>query len=178
LTKGNWLSIIYVTSYLLYVEEEIKMNEIDKKAYIWGSIFSLANRLQILGDKLDKNISIKQWLLIAIISKFEHSSPTLGEVADTIGNSRQNVKKMAVILQSQGFVSLTKDVNDGRMVRISLTPKCIAYFQDRAEKELQFIEKLFDAFDETLTDGLYQGFIKLVENTVEMEKRNETNERN
>lgn len=148
------------------------MNELDKQAYIFGGIFTLANRLQILGDKLDENITTKQWLLIAIISKSENPSPTLSEVAEIIGSSRQNVKKMATILQKRGFVSLTKDPHDARMVRISLTPECITYFQNRDEKELQFMKKLFAGFDESLTDGLYEGFIKLAENIVEMESDN------
>lgn len=149
------------------------MNKMNKEAYIFGNIFALANKLQILGDKLDKDISTKQWLLIAVISKCETPSPTLGEVADIIGSSRQNVKKMSVILQERGFVSLTKDIDDARMLRITLTSKCINYFQDRNEKELQFMSKLFCTFDEALTDGLYQGLVKLAENTAEMEKGNE-----
>lgn len=149
------------------------MNKLDKEAYILGNIFTLANKIQILGDKLDKNISTKQWLLIAVISKCKHPSPTLGEIADIIGNSRQNIKKMAVILQERGFVSLTKDINDARMVRITLTSKCITYFQGRDEKEMQFMDRLFNKFDETLTDGLYQGFVKLAENILEMENCDE-----
>ncbi len=146
------------------------MDKLDKQAFIFGSIFALANRLQILGDKLDENITTKQWLLIAVISKSEHPSPTLSEVAKIIGSSRQNVKKMATILQKRGLVSLTKDPNDARMVRITLTSECITYFEDRDEQELQFMEKLFDSFDESLTDGLYDGVVKLAENVVEMER--------
>jgi DNA-binding MarR family transcriptional regulator len=139
------------------------------------SIISIigANRIQILGDKLDKSISTKQWLLIAVISKCEHPSPTLSEVANIIGSSRQNVKKMAVILQERGFLSLTKDVDDARVIRITLTSKCFTYFQNRNDKELQFMSRLFDKFDEALTDDLYQGFVKLVENIAEMENNDE-----
>lgn len=154
------------------------MSEIEKKGFIFGTILTLANRLQILGDKLDENITMKQWLLIAIILKSEQPSPTLGEVAEMIGNSRQNVKKMALILEKQGFVLLTKDVNDARVLRIQLTPKCMAYFQDRSEMELAFMEKLFDSFDEDLTNGLHRGITQLVENVIRMEHDHEAEERN
>lgn len=153
-------------------------NEIlEKQAFIFGSILTLANRLQLLGDKLDENITIKQWLMIAIILKCDDPSPTLGEVAEMIGNSRQNVKKMALILEKQGFVSLSKDDHDARMVRIHLTPKCISYFQGRGAKETQFMEVLFEAFDHDLTNDLYKGLIKLADNIARMENGHEEEKR-
>lgn len=153
------------------------MTEIEKKAYIFGGILTLANRLQVLGDKLDENVTLKQWLLIAVISKFGRPSPTISEVAEMIGNSRQNVKKMALILERQGFVSLMKDDDDARIFRIHLTPKCMTYFQSRSEKEVQFMDALFDAFDENLTDGLYEGVRKLADNVIRMENAHDEEER-
>lgn len=38
------------------------MNELEQQANIFGTIFVLSNRLQVLGDAFDKNITIKQWL--------------------------------------------------------------------------------------------------------------------
>lgn len=32
------------------------MNELEQKAYIFGAIFALSNKLQVLGDTFDKNI--------------------------------------------------------------------------------------------------------------------------
>ncbi|CAH8716331.1 MarR family transcriptional regulator [Paenibacillus thiaminolyticus] len=153
------------------------MSDDQKKAYIFGAILTLANRLQILGDKLDENVTMKQWLLIAIILKCGNPSPTLSEVAEMIGNSRQNVKKMALILEKQGFVSLTKDVHDARVVRIHLTPKCTTYFQERGDKEEQFMDALFDAFDEEVTNGLYKGLIQLADNIAKMEEGHDNAER-
>ncbi|WP_251414740.1 MULTISPECIES: MarR family transcriptional regulator [Paenibacillus] len=143
--------------------------DMEKQAYIFGGILTLANRLQVLGDKLDDHITLKQWLFIAVISKLEQSAPTISEVAKVTGNSRQNVKKMAVLLERQGFVSLMQDEQDARIVRIHLTPRCTAYFRDRSGKENEFMASLFDSFDERLTDGLYQGVIRLIDNVSRME---------
>ena len=41
------------------------------QAYIYGGIFTLSNKLQLLGDKFDSNISTKQWFLIAVIASFK-----------------------------------------------------------------------------------------------------------
>lgn len=143
--------------------------DMEKQAYIFGGILTLANRLQVLGDKLDDHITLKQWLFIAVISKLEQPAPTISEVAKVTGNSRQNVKKMAVLLERQGFVSLMQDEQDARIIRIHLTPRCTTYFRDRSDKENEFMASLFDSFDERLTDGLYQGVMRLADNVSRME---------
>ncbi|MNO44902.1 transcriptional repressor MprA [compost metagenome] len=149
------------------------MKHSGREEYIFGNMFVLANRLQVLGDKVDPNITIKQWLFIAIISKCEDRWPTISEISTMIGNSRQNVKKMAVILEKQGFVKLMKDCMDARIIRVSLTKKCRDYFEKREEIENLFMDKLFNGFDEELLKGLYNGLVKLSGNIVEMENQNE-----
>ncbi|WP_019910258.1 MarR family transcriptional regulator [Paenibacillus sp. HW567] len=145
------------------------MDEKEQQAYILGAILTLANRLQVLGDKLDDRMTMKQWLLIAIILKSGSPAPTLSDVAEMIGSSRQNVKKMALILEKQGFVTLTKDSSDARMVRLQLTEKCMVYFAGRSAREDQFMEALFHSFDAGLTGGLYSGLTRLADNISRME---------
>lgn len=153
------------------------MTNLEKPAYIFGGILTLANRLQVLGDKLDDHITLKQWLFIAVISKLEQPAPTISEVAEAIGNSRQSVKKMAALLERRGFVSLVQDEQDARVVRVHLTPKCTTYFQDRSGKEHEFMLSLFDGFDGELTNGLYEGMLKLADNVSRMEKALDEKER-
>ncbi|NLE25420.1 MAG: MarR family transcriptional regulator [Clostridiaceae bacterium] len=146
------------------------MDYLEKKAYIFGSFFSLSNKLQAIGDKFDKNLTIKQWLLLVSIFKSESDSPTISEVAALIGNSRQNVKKMGVILEKEGFVKLTKDPNDARMLRISFTPKCHDYFLQREKKETEFLLQLFDGFEPEELDALVNGIAKLGDSIQHMER--------
>ncbi|AWB47106.1 MarR family transcriptional regulator [Paenibacillus sp. CAA11] len=147
------------------------MNQEEKEAYIFATMLTLANRLQIVGDKLDKNITLKQWLLIAIILKNGNPSPTLGEVAAIFGCSRQNIKKLASILEKQGFVTLKRDEKDARVVRVQLTSKCHAYFKERENLESEFIQDLFHHFDGKLTDGLFYGIQQLADNLGRIEEK-------
>lgn len=139
------------------------MNELKQKAYIFGTIFTLSNKLQVLGDKFDENITTKQWLFILGVSKFQEP-PTVSEVANFIGYSRQNAKRIAAALQKTGYVMISKDKNDARALRIELTSKCLGYFKNRDESEVEFLEKIFSGFDIELTDGLYKGLSMLVKN--------------
>jgi len=171
LTKGNQLLIIKVTSYLFQYKEDYAMDNVNEKAYIFGSIFTMANRLQILGDKFDEHLTMKQWLLIASITKIGSDDPTISEVAKQIGNSRQNVKKMASILEREGFLILKKDLKDARVLRVQVTQKCMDYFVQREKKELKFLEQLYEGFDTKLVTGLFDGLSKLAVNIIEMENQ-------
>ena len=90
------------------------MSRSSDQATAFGTIFVLANKLQILGDRLDPRLTVKQWLLLAGIASTADGQPTLSTLATRIGSSRQNVKKMAIILEREGFVSLSKDPQDAR----------------------------------------------------------------
>jgi len=139
------------------------MNELQQKAYIFGTIFTLSNRLQVLGDEFDTSITTKQWLFILGVSKFEEP-PTVSEVANLIGYSRQNAKRIAAALHEIGYVIISKDKNDARALRIKLTAKCIEYFKKRDKREIEFLEKIFTEFDADLINSLCKGLIRLEQN--------------
>ncbi len=139
------------------------MNELKQKAYIFGTIFTLSNKLQVLGDEFDENITTKQWLFILGVLKFQ-DPPTISEVAKYIGYSRQNAKRIAAALQITGYVTISKDKSDARALRIELTPKCLEYFKNRDQREIEFLEKVFNGFDAKLTEGLYKGLSRLAKN--------------
>ena len=139
------------------------MDELEQKAYIFGTVFALSNKLQVLGDAFDENITIKQWLFCVCVSKFDEP-PTLSEVANFIGYSRQNAKRIAVALNEGGYITIIKDQDDARALRISLTPKCTDYFTKRCHRELEFLEKVFTGFDADLTHSVYKGLTRLQEN--------------
>jgi DNA-binding MarR family transcriptional regulator len=126
-------------------------------------ILTLANRLQLVGDKLDENITLEQWLFIAIILKNGNPSPTLSDVAAIFSCSRQNVKKMAAILEKQGFVSFNRGEKDSRIVRVQLSSKCSTYFKNREDPENEFMSDLFTGFDEDLTEGLFKGILQIAD---------------
>ena len=150
------------------------MVELKQKAYIFATIFTLANKLQMLGDNFDKNITTKQWLFILGVSTFK-KPPIISELAASIGYSRQNAKRIASDLQESGYVTLSKDKYDARALRIELTPKSIAYFQKRDRQEIGFLESIFAGFDTELTAGMYKGIVKLEANLKEFIKLEDAN---
>lgn len=142
---------------------------IQKKAYIFGAIFFLDTRIQNVGDKLFTEITTKQWFLLISIIRSGIKSPTLTEVSRIIGYSRQNVKKLAVHLENAGLVELKKDVNDSRVLRITLTERCFKYFESRKEKEDEFIQNLYDGITDEEIDMMSSIMEKLEKNILKLE---------
>ena len=104
-------------------------------------------------------------LCYVAIAHFKDTIPNIGNIATALGTSRQNVKKMANILERQGALKMEKDRNNLRVIQLFLTEKCFQYFQSRAHLELEYMSGLFLGVDEQLLDGLDIGIRKLMENT-------------
>lgn len=138
-------------------------NLLSKETYIFGSLFLLSNRLQVIIDRdfAKYNITTKQWFLMAVIEKLKGDSPTLKEVAKFMGSSHQNVKQLALKLEKNGFMKLEKDQNDKRVTRLSLTEKSSKFWEGRREIDIKFFKKLFKSFNESEIDCLYRGLEKL-----------------
>lgn len=140
------------------------MKAVNKQQFIFGSFFFIANKLQVFGDKWDTQITMKQWFLVVMIAQFKEQAPTLTDVADLLGVSRQNVKQLALKLEHKGFVALQKDEGDSRALRMHLTTKCHDYFKQREEAELSYLSKFYDGITEEELEVMNQAFFKLFRN--------------
>jgi len=115
---------------------------------LFGTLFSTSNRLQTIGDSYLGEISAKQWFLLACIKIAGPEAPTLSQLVPVMGSSRQNIKQLALKLESKGFLTLAPDQTDSRAVRMSLTPKCTEYWKEREERDTSFLLELFEGLSE------------------------------
>ena len=118
------------------------------QAHLFGSVFLLANHLQLVGDRLDEAITSKQWLLLAVLFKQPNATATLSELASHLGSSRQNVKKMASILEAKGFLSLRQSEQDRRVVEVHPTQACLDHLKGREHAEQQFLTAFYQGFSD------------------------------
>ena len=138
--------------------------DISPQEYIYMAIHMLANRLQILGDRFDPTISSKQWHVLAVISKFDGRQPNIGDVASVLGTSRQNIKKIANILQQRGFIRMEKDKSDMRNILLNLTEQCDEYYKGREQMEHDYLESVFSGLDDDELRSMMSGMSKLLGN--------------
>ncbi|MDP4091341.1 MAG: MarR family transcriptional regulator [Bacillota bacterium] len=148
------------------------MDILEKQKYIFGSIFLIANKLQVIGDQYMAvdGMTTKQWFLTAMISQFGENPPTLSEVAELMGSSRQNVKQLALKLEEKDFLKIEQDKQDARALRLKLTERSREFWDKREDKDNQFIKDLFEDLSHEEIDIISKGFEKLFEKIEKMGK--------
>jgi len=137
---------------------------------IFSSIFIIQNRMQTSGEKIQTEISMKQWLLIAMTLNCPEPR-TLTNVGNMMGCSRQNVKKLSAALEKTGFVELRAGKNNS--VSIEPTEKALKYFADIAPRHEETLELLFQDFSEDELAQFYNLFGKLYSGVERVEKYSE-----
>jgi len=118
------------------------MDRINHEAYVFGMVLLLANKLQIWGDGILEDITLKQWFLLMLITKMAQK-PTIKEITDFSGTSRQNTKKMLEQLAKKNYVKITKSKTDERALNVALTKKTFSFFADNEKKTNDSLRTLF-----------------------------------
>lgn len=134
---------------------------------IFSSIFVFQNRMQTAGEKLQTQISMKQWLLLAMVDCCPEPR-TLTNVGNLMGCSRQNIKKLALALEKKGFVRLLLGGNNS--VCIELTDKVKQYTEEMCKRHLQSLKLLFEDFSENEIEQLFHLYSKLYVGIERVEK--------
>lgn len=138
--------------------EKYDCDTIHRVQGIFSSIFILQNRMQTAGDKIQTQISMKQWLLLAIADCCEEPR-TLTNMGNLMGCSRQNVKKLALALEKKGFVHLHLGSNNS--ICIELTEKANEYARNMGQRHSKTLQLLFADFNEEEIKQLFYFYSKL-----------------
>lgn len=125
---------------------------------LFSSIFIIQNRMQTAGEKIQTQISIKQWLLLAMVGVCPEPR-TLTNIGALMGCSRQNVKKLALALEKQGYVNLVLGGNNS--VQVELTEKVTEYAKEMEERHLKTLQLLVKDFSEEEIQQLFYLYSKL-----------------
>ncbi|MDO4512815.1 MAG: hypothetical protein Q4B72_02140 [Lachnospiraceae bacterium] len=141
---------------------EMQFDEMQKKRLIFSELFVLQNKMQTRFDKFLGDITSKQFIILIIVAAFP-SPPSLTEVAKHAGCSRQNVKKVAAVLEKNGYLSLVSE-KETRAVRIVLTQKYYDFIEPLMNKMEDGLEKLFQGFTKEQLNSLFLGLHHFEEN--------------
>lgn len=139
---------------------EYSKSEDKRRMAIFASIFIQQNKLQTACDKLDAEITMKQWLLLAMAGTSKEPK-TLTQLGELMGCSRQNVKKLALSLEKKGFLKVEQNPADSRAVCLLLDEKMKAYTGRVGVQQMKVLELLFADFSDEELCQLYDGVMKL-----------------
>lgn len=127
---------------------------------IFASIFVLQNRLQTIFDKAEVDVTLKQFMLLAIVKNSDDDT-TFTHLGHILGSSRQNIKKLALLLEEKGFLIVTQDPHNKRKGFIELTPKAEQYFVEINQHHVEKLDLLFQDFTDEELHLFYQLVSKL-----------------
>lgn len=121
----------------------MEFSNLPNELVLYGTLFSLNNRIQSIGDDFLSEITMKQHFLLMTLDLFKDSNPTLKEVADIIGCSYQNIKRMATALEKKGYLKIERDNYDKRKYNLIKTNKIQTVSNEIQTEINQFIETLY-----------------------------------
>jgi len=115
---------------------------------LYGTLFARSNRLQAFVDGKLTNLTAKQQFLLIVLSLFDEAKPSLKEVADVIGCSYQNVKRMADSLEKNGFLAIERDAGDKRKYNLSATEKFVELSLEAGQDSYDFMQNLYQGISQ------------------------------
>ncbi|MEG0357565.1 MAG: hypothetical protein RR580_07535 [Christensenellaceae bacterium] len=115
---------------------------------IFKTVFTLSNALQASGDKLSNELTLKQWFLLLILCKKKKQNPTVNDVSNFIGVSRQSAKKMICILETRNYLLVKQSPVDSRALCISPTQKTVDFFKKNKSIGHELLHQIFDCIND------------------------------
>jgi hypothetical protein len=78
-----------------------------------------------------------------------------------MSTTHQNVKQIASGLERRGFMTLERDPDNRRIIRLKVTEKCLALFDSRAEGDTKTILRMFESLTDAEMKALFHIIAKM-----------------
>ncbi|WP_099203012.1 MarR family winged helix-turn-helix transcriptional regulator [Miniphocaeibacter massiliensis] len=123
----------------------ITIENLDERLVIFGGLFTVSNRLQVLLDQTIEELTAKQWFVMAILELMDEP-PSLIKLANTCDSSYQNIKQIVLKLEDKEFVKLEGNPNDKRAKKVVLTNKIKMWSEKNKDISSEFVNTMFEDF--------------------------------
>lgn len=138
---------------------------------LFGGSFVLANKMQLVADKIVKGLSTKQWFLLRSLSDMpSEPAPTITSLARETDTTRQNITKMLEVLERQGYVMLRANPDDHRSRTIEITEEGHKALATMVARSSSFFNDLFAGIGEEECAVAAQVLLKMVDNLTKMQE--------
>lgn len=131
-----------------------------RKNLNFASVFILENMLHAVVDR-NSEVPSKQWLILSA-SKMFSEPQDLTSFGHALGCSRQNIKKLAIQLEKDGYVSLIKSDKDARRLCIKVTEKGKRFNEKNTAISEAVHQCLFSEFTEEEIDKYFELSVKMM----------------
>jgi len=112
----------------------------------YATLFSLANKLQVKGDKYLGSLSSRQYMTMLAIAHLQEDKTTLNNISRMLGTTKQSVKQMITILENKGYIIIVSSQQDKRAVNVKFTESAKQILLEVSEKGIYLMADLFKDF--------------------------------
>lgn len=112
----------------------------------YGTLFSLANKLQVQGDKYYDKLTSRQYMTMIAIAHLPEDETTINNIAKKLGTTKQSVKQLITIIENKGYVTTVPSQKDKRAVNVKITEAGKQVAVECAEGGINFFLDLFEDF--------------------------------
>ncbi len=142
----------------------------NQRKAIFSTLFIAGNKLQTLFDNHIPELSLKQFMLLSIVRQSKEKQ-TFTQLGNLLGCSRQNVKKLADVLEKKGFITIQQSPYDTRAMCICPTERVNDYFQNDFSEYQEELKYLFEVYTEKEVETLFTLLSRLYAGIENLEKR-------
>ena len=137
---------------------------------VFGLLFLVGTRLEAIGDSGQclGELTTRQWFMLLNLRMFFEEPPTLTQLAEAMGTSRQNAKAIAEKLAKKGFISLKRDARDARALRIEVLKKADDYERQNGQKNDAFLRAFMGVLTEAEIETMRSGLLRLGEQALRL----------
>ncbi|MFO0663751.1 MAG: winged helix DNA-binding protein [Polyangiaceae bacterium] len=146
------------------------LNEVDTRTAQRIRVFRLVTALSsAFRTRLDRalapsGVTSQQAALLQLVGS-RATPPSLGEVAQAMNMSHQNVKQLAVALERKGFLKIDADARDRRVRRLAVTPKHHRLWKRRNPHDLPMVAGWTQSLDDEQVNELVSLLLTLARDT-------------
>ena len=126
---------------------------------VYATLFSLANKLQVAGDKYLEKLTSRQLMTMIAIAHLPEGGATMNNIARKLGATKQNVKQLLTNLEKKGYVVIEPCLRDKRAVNVEITEAGKYVWLECSEKGIIHFLDLFKDFTKEEME-IFWGFLK------------------
>ena len=138
--------------------------------YVFGTTSLISNRMAAEIDAQLDGITYKQWFFLMMIDRMEGLENSVRDVAQFIGTTRQNARKIIEQLEKKGYAQTSASRLDGRALSVKITRKGKNCLARCAPLVAQATKELFEDISDDELMAFAQTLGKLVANLTSEEE--------
>lgn len=112
----------------------------------YSTLFSLANKLRVKGDKYFKSLTSRQFMTMMAIVHLSEDETTINNIARKLGTTKQSVKQLITNVENKGYVIIVPSKKDKRAVNVKITELGKQVMLECGERGMNFFPDLFKDF--------------------------------